>query len=260
MKILPITYRGCCYDYYTGLYYVENRYYSPSIGRFINASGTDNNGLSETNSNYSLFTYWENHPTMYIGGNEHEIYRINSIANYLYNKELSNELSDSSNCFNDFIYNQKDEDVKKYRYGFSTTGQSGCGWVATYNALKMLGVLMEPYDIIREYEMSSGLMVYGFSGTNPISIAQFFDKKGYVVNIFFDDYTGTAKKYNVVNIMNYRHSSGGHYVAIKYEDESFKGYNTFCNNTTVDILGKSITTLRGGEYEGDILICISKKE
>ena len=38
-KLNPLRYRGYCYDEETGLYYLQSRYYSPDIGRFINADG-----------------------------------------------------------------------------------------------------------------------------------------------------------------------------------------------------------------------------
>ncbi|HIS36514.1 TPA: hypothetical protein IAC10_07780 [Candidatus Scatousia excrementigallinarum] len=35
-KLNPFRYRGYYYDTETGLYYLNSRYYDPSIGRFIN--------------------------------------------------------------------------------------------------------------------------------------------------------------------------------------------------------------------------------
>ena len=63
-KLNPFRYRGYYYDTETGLYYLNSRYYDPSIGRFINADDisyiqpTDINGLN-------LFAYCYNNPVMY---------------------------------------------------------------------------------------------------------------------------------------------------------------------------------------------------
>ena len=35
----PLTYRGYIYDRETGFYYLQSRYYDPSVGRFLNADG-----------------------------------------------------------------------------------------------------------------------------------------------------------------------------------------------------------------------------
>ena len=64
-KLNPFRYRGYYYDAETGLYYLNSRYYDPSIGRFINADDisyiqpTDINGLN-------LFAYCGNNPVMYV--------------------------------------------------------------------------------------------------------------------------------------------------------------------------------------------------
>ena len=63
-KLNPFRYRGYYYDAESGLYYLNSRYYDPSIGRFINADDisyiqpTDINGLN-------LFAYCGNNPVMY---------------------------------------------------------------------------------------------------------------------------------------------------------------------------------------------------
>ena len=59
----PLRYRGYIYDRDTGLYYLQSRYYDPTIGRFINAdtyTTTDADGLLSTN----MFAYCENNPVM----------------------------------------------------------------------------------------------------------------------------------------------------------------------------------------------------
>ena len=33
----PLTYRGYIYDSETGFYYLQSRYYDPTVGRFLNA-------------------------------------------------------------------------------------------------------------------------------------------------------------------------------------------------------------------------------
>lgn len=169
-------------------------------------------------------------------------------------------------CTNGFIFNQKATGICDYRYGFNTVGPYGCGLVATYNALLLLEnqpdsqnvIPMNFHDIVREYEQS-GLLAYGCFGLHPLAIAQFFIKRKYDVNISFNKFERATIE-NDANIMYYLHNTGNHYVAIQYNEGSFKGYNTFCdNNTSVDDLKNSITTLRDGKYKGTILISISKK-
>lgn len=59
-EINPLRYRGYYYDTETGFYYLQSRYYDPSICRFINADGQINNDLL----GYNLFAYCGNNPVV----------------------------------------------------------------------------------------------------------------------------------------------------------------------------------------------------
>ena len=56
----PLTYRGYVYDHETGLYYLQSRYYSPEIGRFLNADNYPSTGQGLTGNN--MFAYCGNNP------------------------------------------------------------------------------------------------------------------------------------------------------------------------------------------------------
>ena len=56
----PLTYRGYIYDRETGFYYLQSRYYDPTVGRFLNADDTAFLGASGTLLGWNLFGYCEN--------------------------------------------------------------------------------------------------------------------------------------------------------------------------------------------------------
>jgi RHS repeat-associated protein len=62
-EINPYRYRGYRYDSETGWYYVQSRYYAPTIGRFINADGL----LGEVGDplNHNMYAYCANNPITY---------------------------------------------------------------------------------------------------------------------------------------------------------------------------------------------------
>ena len=64
--VSPFTYRGYCYDYDIGMYYLQSRYYDPEICRFINADSTDYLGATGTVLSYNLFAYCENDGVNYV--------------------------------------------------------------------------------------------------------------------------------------------------------------------------------------------------
>ena len=55
----PIRYRGYYFDAETGLYYLQSRYYDPTVGRFINA---DAQVVAESSVGCNSFTYSLNNP------------------------------------------------------------------------------------------------------------------------------------------------------------------------------------------------------
>lgn len=69
----PITYRGYMYDPFTGMYYLQSRYYNPSICRFLNVDDTDILEATQgTPLGANLFAYCNNNPVMnvdYSGNN-----------------------------------------------------------------------------------------------------------------------------------------------------------------------------------------------
>ena len=67
-NINPIRYRGYYYDTETGLYYLQTRYYDPTIGRFINADDISCIDPSQLNG-CNLYAYCGNNPVMYIDPN-----------------------------------------------------------------------------------------------------------------------------------------------------------------------------------------------
>ena len=56
----PLRYRGYYYDTETGFYFLQSRYYDPTVGRFINADGYVSTGRSI--SDYNMFAYCGNDP------------------------------------------------------------------------------------------------------------------------------------------------------------------------------------------------------
>lgn len=59
----PLRYRGYVYDRETGLYYLQSRYYNPTIGRFINAD-VQISGVGGDILGYNTFSYCMNNPVM----------------------------------------------------------------------------------------------------------------------------------------------------------------------------------------------------
>ena len=62
----PLTYRGYIYDRETGFYYLQSRYYDPSVGRFINADEAICSTAIEGGIQNNLYAYCQNSCINYI--------------------------------------------------------------------------------------------------------------------------------------------------------------------------------------------------
>lgn len=165
---------------------------------------------------------------------------------------------------NGLIYNQHDIPKDQYRYGFRASASVGCGWVATHNALRLMGYKTDIEKLIRYYEMQLPL-IHGNAGTSFWGPAVCFRKWGFPVRLILDRkrFDGEAKAADVC-ILFYRWRRGArlgaHFVALQYRDHGFVGYNTFRNSTGPDAYGESLDGfLRERGYFGCVLITISEK-
>ena len=165
---------------------------------------------------------------------------------------------------NDLIYNQHDIPKDEHRYGFRASANTGCGWVATYNALRLMGYKTDIDKLIRYYEWQLPL-IHGNAGTSFWGPAVCFRKWGFPVEIVLDreKFDAAAKSADVC-ILFYRWRRkalfGAHFVALHHTENGFVGYNTYHNSTGPDRYGKSLDDfLKEKKYFGCVLITIQDK-
>ena len=164
----------------------------------------------------------------------------------------------------DLIYNQRDIPADQWRYGYRTSAATGCGWIATYNALRLMDYRASPGSLIHFYEWQVPF-VHGNIGTMALAPMQFFKKHGFQVESCsleekFDDMAKSAD----VCILYYRWQKGikfgALFVALQYKDGHFVGYNTYKNSTGPDRYGPSLREfLKKQKFFAPVLIAIKDK-
>ena len=164
----------------------------------------------------------------------------------------------------ELIYCQKDIPRAQWRYGLRSSAATGCGWIATYNALRLMHYKAEPEKLIRMYEWMLPL-VHGNAGTTIPAPALAFRRWGFPVKLVLDrkKYDEAAKESDV-SIVFYRWRNkwkfGAHFVAVQYQNGRFVGYNTYNNSKGPDDWTESMDGfLKKRKYFGTVLICIKDK-
>lgn len=141
LTINQTTYRGYLYDYETGLYYCQNRYYSPSWGRFISmddpAQLTQN---MEEPLNANLFTYCYNDPVNNIDPNGLSTYSLTGVG--LQADMSQNLLSFGGDVGIEMVYVPTKDELYTYYYYSSGAGTEYMNKAINYlnNALNNISV------------------------------------------------------------------------------------------------------------------------
>ena len=165
----------------------------------------------------------------------------------------------------DLIYNQTRIPKEEYRYGLRSSAATGCGWIAAFNALRLMGYQVDKQALIRYFERQLPL-IHGNAGTSFCGPAEYFCRWGFPVKMVVN-----RKKYDEtlrgadVGILFYRWHQGirlgAHFVAVKHENGSFMGYNTYRYSTGADGYGPSLEAyIKRQGWFGTVLIAIERKK
>ena len=165
----------------------------------------------------------------------------------------------------DLIYNQRQIPKDKWRYGLRSSAATGCGWIATYNALQLMGYQTDIEELIRYYEWQLPL-IHGNAGTSFWGPAVCFRNWKFPVEICvrrqeFDD---LARRSDVCILFYHWRKGckvGAHFIALTAGPGGYTGYNTYRNSTGPDHLGPSLEDLiRKNGWFGCVLTGIKKKQ
>jgi hypothetical protein len=147
--------------------------------------------------------------------------------------------------FEDFICGQRsDENAAKIKMGDYTGDYNGCGWVALYNALKLLDAPVHPADIVFWLETNNGTRDFlkkAMFGVKCQAIRGYLEYLGYNVNMAPANVLDTQIRDSRVSIVYYRWADikkrkfGEHYTVVNWNarGNSYEVYNNNSKNTKV---------------------------
>ncbi len=161
----------------------------------------------------------------------------------------------------EYIYYQGD--YSKYKFGFRSFSENGCGVVAAYNVLYGLGKRIPLYELIFQFDLQGGKVLGGVLGADPSYFPKLFNNYGFsckslssykdiceVGQKTFNSYTAESKEKWII-VCAWNGSSvfdGAHYVAAKISKEGkFLVYNNGSRNVEDVNLDKFNHTIIGGD-------------
>ena len=229
----PFLYRGYYYDSDTELYYLNSRYYDPETGRFINADDASSLAYSLQNFvQYNLFAYCWGNPINMLDRSGKLPEPVQTIVNLII-REI--------NFSNNKKYEVKGiiNDQSKYsdlRIGLWGSDHSGCGWIAVYNVMILLGSPQSAADVIRYYDPHYTIL-YGTFGINPLAIPNYYLSKGFhsmhnTIPFVMPDNIEAVAQNSTACILFYSHSEGAHYTALQWNGTQYNIYNDIIPNSS----------------------------
>lgn len=165
----------------------------------------------------------------------------------------------------DLIYNQRKIPREQWRYGFRSSAAVGCGWIATHNALRLLGYRTDIEKLIRYYEGQLPL-IHGNAGTSFWGPAVCFKKWGFPLEVCADrrQFDAVVDRSDVCILFYHWRKTwklGAHFVALHRTEKGIVGYNTYRNSLGPDAYGESLQKfLEEKKYFGAVLIGIRDKK
>ena len=165
---------------------------------------------------------------------------------------------------NELCYCQRDIPRGELRYGFRASAETGCGWIATYNALRLLGKRADKQELIRYYERQLPL-IHGNAGTSFWGPGAFFLHHGFRVEpeVRRERFDALVEGSEVCILFYYWRKGlklGSHFVALHKTNAGILGYNTYKDSAGPDRYGESLDAfLKKRGYFGCVLIGIREK-
>ena len=152
--------------------------------------------------------------------------------------------------------------VKDMRYGVSNVARAGCGVIAVYNALLLLGNPHCLHDVIAWGDRKAAA-VFGLLGTLPWKAGRLFQRLGYTVTAVTDktQFDRCARRADVClfTYWNQRGSvrRGMHTVCLQYRGRAIDVYNLF--NSCAGVSRKaSLEEWIAGGIGPVVLYCVHK--
>lgn len=152
--------------------------------------------------------------------------------------------------------------VKDMRYGVSNIARAGCGVIAVYNALLLLGN-PHPFHEVVAWGDQKAAAAFGLLGTLPWKPKRLFQRLGYTVTAVTDEaqFDNSAQHADVC-LFTYWNQKGSvrqgmHTVCLQYRDHAIDVYNLFNNYTGISRKPALKEWVAGGIGPA-VLYCIRK--
>lgn len=153
--------------------------------------------------------------------------------------------------------------LKNMRIGSCSFAGSGCGAIATFNALSMAGIQPDMVEIVDFYE-HKGLILNAGWGTNPVAVKKYLSKKGLnPKSIKGKDILDVNLNADETAILLYwwvtAKDCGAHYVSIEPCEQGIRVYNVYGDRDAAYEYENIRTFIENGTYKKAVYLIVMKR-
>ena len=212
---------------------MQSRYYDPEIGRFLNADSYASTGRGVLGNN--MFAYCNNKPVVLFDptGN-YGICNSNAMMRDG-SRPFCTIPDDKYGKTTGMINGQAIFEHANESFGWGTYADNGCGVIALYNTMQLLGKPQALGKIEDEVALLDGMMLYGLLGVDPYVINLYFAEHN-VESVMYSWYNAFARDVSegsivIVLLINDTNNifNGLHYVTAQYSNGVYEIYNAYSN-------------------------------
>ena len=215
---------------------MQSRYYDPKVGRFINADAFAATGQGVLSNN--MFAYCGNNP---VNGYDPTGYlRFDvatcSIGDANWGRRHAASMEPIYYMADGVINGQGAFKFSQTAFGMGSYAHNGCGAIAIYNAMQLLGYDLSLGMIYDQITNKYGLCMGGLFGIKASVIDDVFAERGITCTGYWsgNDLMQNVQEGNVVILYVMNDAStlfrGFHYVTAQYVDGQFLVYNVYNNS------------------------------
>ena len=235
----PLRYRGYYYDAETEMYLCGSRYYDPAIGRFINADSFASTGQGIIG--FNMFAYCGNSPLCYAdsSGTRRELIAMSTYDIINVPPVTVPQIADTPAEQTEGVINgQGNLPYSSHSIGWGSYEKSGCGYIAVYNAMQLIGQPQSLQSVTSEIFDIHGSVFYGAGGVGPWSMQSYFDAHdiSYTGSHSAEVLTAGISEGSVIvyTIWNKKGNifKGWHAMTALYTDGSYLVFNRYNNSTS----------------------------
>ena len=154
---------------------------------------------------------------------------LKNMKNKLFFLTEENRLNNKTFKINGFVFSQHSKVFSKMRYGIKPMSHNGCGIIAVYNALLLLGEKPDFHNAA-EYFEKHGKWFFGLLGTKPWKFGGYLKKFGFKTKLCSPE-TAENGVY-IITVWNKR--PGMHYMAVNKTENGIYVYNGYRRRDTYD--------------------------